>query len=743
MIKLEHGRLCTLLLALVVGLVASSSASASATITIQNNDGANTGFNDPTPVAPVGGNSGTTVGQQRLNAFMFAASIWGATINSGPTITISAKWANLTCNSQTGVLGSAGSVGMQRDFPNAPFAGTWYSTALANAISGTDQNVGAEINAQFNMNIGTPNCLPNSFWYYGLDGNHGNGIDLVAVLLHEFAHGLGFQTFTSGSTGALSSGLPTVYDRFLRDNTTGKLWVNMTDAERVASAINTGNLVWAGPQVTGDVPNVLTGTPRIRVNSPPGFAGNFDNIGLADFGSPLNTSGVTANVAATNPVDGCSAVGGSVAGKIAFIDRGNCNFTVKVKNAQNAGAVAVIIGNVLSSTSPTVPPGMSGTDPTITIPSVSLNLADADAFRAQLGNSINASVLIDLSSLAGADSANHARMYAPNPFSGGSSVSHFDTSMFPNQLMEPNNSSDLTHSVTPPQDLTFSLLRDIGWSVAGGPPPPPPANDNFSAAQTITGCSGNVGGTNVGGTNEAGEPNHSPDNGGGTRSVWYRWQAQSTGIATITTAGSNFDTVLAVYTGSSVNALTPVVKNDDVDPGIDISSSVQFSATAGTTYMIAVDGYDNSSGGDTGSITLNWSLANCTQVPPQLILEDSGPVANEAAALDSVLFVRDPFPVINTSNLFNLPADPNTRILIFVANLQLAQGEPASAVTVNLIDSNNTAYNIAALDVESVPNQTFSQVTFRLPNTLAVGTCQIKVVVHSQTSNTAVIRIKS
>jgi hypothetical protein len=202
--------------------------------------------------------------------------------------------------------------------------------------------------------------------------------------------------------------------------------------------------------------------------------------------------------------------------------------------------------------------------------------------------------------------------------------------------------------------------------------------------------------------------------------------------------------VLAVYTGSSVNALTPVVKNDDVDPGIEISSSVQFSATAGTTYMIAVDGYNNGgSGGDTGAITLNWSLANCTQAPPQLILEDSGPVANLATALDSVLFLRDPFPVINTSNLFSLPADPNTRILIFVANLQLAQGEPASAVTVNLIDSNNVPYNIAAQDVQSVPNQTFSQVTFRLPNTLAVGTCQIKVVVHSQSSNTAVIRIKS
>jgi len=59
----------------------------------------------------------------------------------------------------------------------------------------------------------------------------------------------------------------------------------------------------------------------------------------------------------------------------------------------------------------------------------------------------------------------NARMYAPNAFASGSSVSHFDSALFPNQLMEPNNSNDLTHSVMPPQDLTLSLLRDLGWSV--------------------------------------------------------------------------------------------------------------------------------------------------------------------------------------------------------------------------------------------------------------------------------------
>jgi hypothetical protein len=54
-------------------------------------------------------------------------------------------------------------------------------------------------------------------------------------------------------------------------------------------------------------------------------------------------------------------------------------------------------------------------------------------------------------------------LFAPNPFQSGSSVSHFDTTMFRNQLMEPAINGDLTQSVIPPQDMTFELLKDIGW----------------------------------------------------------------------------------------------------------------------------------------------------------------------------------------------------------------------------------------------------------------------------------------
>ncbi len=63
----------------------------------------------------------------------------------------------------------------------------------------------------------------------------------------------------------------------------------------------------------------------------------------------------------------------------------------------------------------------------------------------------------------GADVLGRALLYAPNPFISGSSVSHFDRTMFRNQLMEPNISNDLGLSLLPPQDLTFRLLQDTGW----------------------------------------------------------------------------------------------------------------------------------------------------------------------------------------------------------------------------------------------------------------------------------------
>src|SRR5262245_42697388 len=115
-----------------------------ATIVIQNGNAAGVGFNDPTPAAPVGGNPGTTLGQQRLNAFQAAANVWGAQLNSTSTIIVLATMEPLTCTATTAVLGSAGPRSVWRDFTGAPLSATWYHAALANARFGADLDGGTD-----------------------------------------------------------------------------------------------------------------------------------------------------------------------------------------------------------------------------------------------------------------------------------------------------------------------------------------------------------------------------------------------------------------------------------------------------------------------------------------------------------------------------------------------------------------------------------------------------------------------
>jgi hypothetical protein len=124
-----------------------------------------------------------------------------------------------------------------------------------------------------------------------------------------------------------------------------------------------------------------------------------------------------------------------------------------------------------------------------------------------------------------------------------------------------------------------------------------------------------------------------------------------------------------------------------------------------------------------------------------LMLEELGPVGGQAAAFESFLWTRDQFKVKNGATFFNLPPSQNTLVMIFAQNLTLNQGEPASAVIVNLVDANNQSFDVPAADVRAVPNVDFTQVLFRLPDTLAPGTCNVTIILHGQTSNLGKIRI--
>jgi hypothetical protein len=430
-----------------------------ATITIVNNDNPNEGFNDGTAAAPVGGNPGTTIGAQRLFVFQQAAAIWGAMLKSNVVIRVNAQFNPLSCDAVSGVLGSAGPTTVHRDFTGALFSGTWYHQALANKLAGSDLSAAQnDINATFNSSVGSPTCLTIG-WYYGIDGNEGSQIELLPVVLHEIGHGLGFSTTTNGQTGVNLNSFPHVWDHFLFDPSVGLHWNEMNNAQRAASAVSCGNLVWDGDLVTHTAPTFLAPGPNLRVNSPPIAAGDYE-VGQASFGSPLTESGVTGDVVLANDgvgvvTNACEPLVNVVAGKIVLLDRGDCTFVVKVKNAQNAGAIGVVVADNVAGCPPA---GLGGDDPTITIPSVRVSQSDGTFLKANLVG-MNATLLLDPTKRAGADAAGRALLYAPNPYTPGSSVSHYDVSAEPNLLMEPGINSSLSSDT----DLTLHLFADIGW----------------------------------------------------------------------------------------------------------------------------------------------------------------------------------------------------------------------------------------------------------------------------------------
>ena len=244
-----------------------------ATVTVVNLDSQGEGFNDTTPASPVGGNSGTTIGQQRTIAFQHAANIWGSHLQSTVPIRVGGQFDPLSCTASSGTLGSAGPTSANRDFVGAPVAGTWYPIALANALAGVDFLPNSNhINAKFSSNIGTQGCMESSGWYYGLDASPPPGkIDFVSVLLHELGHGLGFLTFVDRATGAKFSGYDDTYMRHLeRHGSTPPGFPSMTDAQRLAASIDTGNLHWTGANVRAASGTLFVGTvgDHVRMYAP-------------------------------------------------------------------------------------------------------------------------------------------------------------------------------------------------------------------------------------------------------------------------------------------------------------------------------------------------------------------------------------------------------------------------------------------------------------------------------------------
>ena len=452
-----------------------------ANMILVNVDPAGVGFNDTTPATPVGGNPGTTVGEQRIIAYSRALQLWGSVLKSDVSITVLGSFAPLACTAASGTLAQAGAWNGEVSFTGAPVMNTIYPSALANAIAGVDLYPGdptqaggalidgADVGAFFNGNLGAPGCIEGSTWYYGLDSNApSNQTDFLNVFMHELAHGLGFANWVNENTGARTAGLNDIYMTFQKDNFTGKTWGNMTAAEIKASAVRDGQLVWVGENVTARAPAVLDPVMQLGVTAPAAVAGQYDFLGGASFGSVPTSAAFAgevvagldaADVAGPSVNDGCGAFtnAAAVAGKVAIVRRGTCGFAVKAKNAQLAGAKAVIIANNAAGTGPM---GMGGTDPTVTIPAIAVGTDNGTALI-NAGTFTSVGFVAHPTRIAGLADSGHLRLYAPTTVALGSTASHFDVVAEPSLLMEPFNTPllEASHNV----DLTMALFEDIGW----------------------------------------------------------------------------------------------------------------------------------------------------------------------------------------------------------------------------------------------------------------------------------------
>ncbi len=435
-----------------------------------NLDAPGEGLNDSTPATPVGGNPGTTLGAQRLAALVRVGEIFGRYLSSSVPIRVEVEFDPLGGTT----LAGAGPITIESDFQNAPLAGTLYTVAQANSLAGTDlrpsdNDISVTVNSDANFYLG-----------FNQDSSAG-GSNFIDTLLHELGHGLGFISFVNETNGSYLLGMPDVFSSLIFDISRNARWTSLTATQRQASAISGTNLVWDGPFTTAGANQVLSlanGQRSFVLDVVfPNLTRILDRDYLqASFGVRIPGKGISAPLVITNDGSGaatstlaCQNIinGGEVAGNIAFVRRGSCNFDDKVFRAQAVGAIAVVIANNVDGSllSPSGDGIVEGVSVDITIPVVFISKADGDAIEAA-----SPGVRLEISQRQGArvgSNSGRVNLFAPNPVQSGSSVSHWTTSASADLLMEPLINDDLDRRL----DLTLTQLKDIGWTVIDIPFP--------------------------------------------------------------------------------------------------------------------------------------------------------------------------------------------------------------------------------------------------------------------------------
>ncbi len=217
---------------------------------------------------------------------------------------------------------------------------------------------------------------PNANWN-GVTTNYCTGTATDDVVVHEWGH-----AYTEYTHGLIYQWQPGALNESYSD-----IWGETVDLINGRNDAEEGDINAVRP--VGQCSTHSPAKPIVTINAPAAIAKDCD-AGAASFGPPLTGTGITGDVMLAEDDDAtdggstnaCTPIVNDLTGMIALVDRGACAFTIKVKNAQDAGATAVLVADNVEAS----PGGMSGADGTITIPSVRIRLSDGNLIKSQLGS---------------------------------------------------------------------------------------------------------------------------------------------------------------------------------------------------------------------------------------------------------------------------------------------------------------------------------------------------------------------
>lgn len=332
-----------------------------------------------------------------------------------------------------------------------------------------------------------------------------------------------------------------------------------------------------------------------------------------------------------------------------------CNFgwfTTPFQNARNAG-ISIVVAS-----------GNSAFSDGIAAPACAPEAISVGAvYDANVGG-FSFGVCTDTTSSANqvacfSNSANILTMLAPGGAITAAGITQFGTSqaaphvagalavlraLYPNENLN-QIQSRLINSGIPVLDIRNNITKPRLNLLASGRP----SNDAFANRITLTGASGSTTGQSAFASKEVSEPNHAGNLGGA--SIWWKWVANTNGQLSITTSGSAFDTLLAVYEGPTISSLLPVASNDN-ELVSGTTSRVFLNAIAGKEYQIAIDG----SNGNKGSISLAWALNTSPSANLSLSLSGSNSVQlGQATNYNFTINNLGPQAATNARVVFNIP----------------------------------------------------------------------------------------